>query len=167
MAVTERVTSIRAPRSAARARVRETSVPRSVTVPAAAFPRRAPTALLATAREGISEAQCAQRAVDRYALAHLAALRCAAAVLAARARPGGPRRGPTSAWALLTIVAPELGEWAAFFAAGAAKRAAAEAGQHVVSEREADDLLRDAQIFLALVETTLGAQPALPMSNAG
>jgi hypothetical protein len=123
--------------------------------------------LLATARDGISEAAHAQRAVERYALAHLAALRCAAAVLAARARPGGARRGPTNAWALLTIVAPELGEWAAFFAAGATKRAAAEAGQHVVSEREADDLLRDAQIFLSLVETTLGVTPSLPLSDVG
>jgi hypothetical protein len=33
-----------------------------------------------------------------------------------------------------------------------------------VTSREADDLLRDAEIFIALVETTLGAtgQPALP-----
>jgi HAD superfamily hydrolase (TIGR01490 family) len=42
----------------------------------------------------------------------------------------------------------------AFFAAGAGKRAAAEAGlTRAVSGREADDLLRDAQTFLALVET--------------
>jgi hypothetical protein len=67
-------------------------------------------------------------------------------------------------WVLLPDVAPELGEWSVFFAAGAAKRAAAEAGlSRVVSPREADDLLRDAASFLALVETTLGFthQPAL------
>jgi hypothetical protein len=66
---------------------------------------------------------------------------------------------------LISQVAPELGEWAAFFAAGAAKRAAAEAGlTRAVTPREADDLLRDAQTFLALVETTLGLthQPVLP-----
>ena len=65
----------------------------------------------------------------RYATAHLAALRAAAAVLAVRAQPAPGRRSRmTSVWALLTRVAPELEEWAVFFAAGAAKRAAAEAG---------------------------------------
>ncbi len=62
---------------------------------------------------------------------------------------------------LLGQVAPELGEWATFFAAGAAKRAAAEAGlSHAVTEREADDLVRDVAAFLAVVETGLGARPA-------
>ena len=140
--------------------------PRSVAVPTSAFPRRAPAALLAAARAGLVEAATSQRTVERYALAHLSALRCAAAVLAARARPGGARRGPTNAWTLLAVVAPELGEWAAFFAAGAVKRAAAEAGQpRVVSDREADDILRDAQIFLALVETTLGVPESLPLTG--
>jgi hypothetical protein len=100
-------------------------------------------------------------------LAHLAALRGAAAVLAARARPSSPaaaRRGPRSAWALLAQAAPELAEWAGFFAAGAGKRAAAEAGLDAVTTREADDLLRDVETFLALVDTTLGLphQPSLP-----
>jgi hypothetical protein len=66
---------------------------------------------------------------------------------------------------MLGQVAPELSEWAAFFAAGAGKRAAAEAGlSRAVAPREADDLLRDSQTFLALVETTLGLahQPVLP-----
>ena len=74
----------------------------------------------------------------------------------------GPHRGrPKSAWVLLTQVAPELTEWAQFFAAGAQKRAAAEAGlAGVVTPREADDLLRDAQSFLSVVETTLLAQLA-------
>ncbi len=102
----------------------------------------------------------------RYARAHLAALRAAAAVLAARARPRGRRSGGVrSAWVLLAEVAPELGEWAAFFAAGAGKRAAAEAGlRGVVSEREADDLVREAESFLAVVARVLGVahQPALP-----
>ena len=63
---------------------------------------------------------------------------------------------------LLAEVAPELGEWASFFAAGAAKRAAAEAGStRAVTEREADDLVRDADRFLAVVETALGLTPHL------
>ena len=81
-------------------------------------------------------------------------------MLAARTRPEPARRRPRSAWVLLGQVAPELGEWATFFAAGAAKRAAAEAGlSRAVTEREADDLVRDVGGFLAVVETGLGALP--------
>ena len=118
--------------------------------------------LLATSRAALREAQRADSAPERYATAHLAALRAAAAVLAARARPGDVRtRRPTSAWVLLATVAPEMGEWAAYFAAGADKRAAALAGMRsAVTPREADDLLRDAHTFLALVETTLGMLPS-------
>lgn len=124
--------------------------------------------LLALARRGLSEAAASASAAERYAAAHLAALRSAAAVLAARARPdggSGRRRGPRSVWALLPAVVPEFTEWAAFFAAGAGKRAAAEAGlSGAVSRRDADDLLRDAETFLALVEALLGVphQPLLP-----
>ena len=119
--------------------------------------------LLAAAHRGLTEAAVEPRASRRYALAHLAALRAAAAVLAARATPGG-RRGPRSAWDLLANAAPELSEWAAFFAAGAGKRAAAEAGLDAVTAREADDLLRDTDTFLALAETTVGVphQTSLP-----
>jgi hypothetical protein len=113
--------------------------------------------LLAAAREALDDAAAARMPTERYASAHLAALRAAAALLAARTRPTGEKRRPTSAWVLLTAVAPELAEWAAFFAAGAAKRAAAEAGvRSAVTPREADDLLRDAETFVALIETTLG-----------
>lgn len=112
--------------------------------------------LLAAARRGLAEAMLERRPADRYAAAHLAALRAAAAVLAARTRPAKSRKGPRSAWELLATAAPEMAEWAAFFAAGAGKRAGAEAGLSVVTSREADDLLRDAETFLALVDTTLG-----------
>ena len=64
---------------------------------------------------------------------------------------------------------PDLGEWAAFFAAGAAKRAAAEAGiPRVVTAREADDLLRAAEQFTAVVEVALGVahQPTLVPAGA-
>jgi hypothetical protein len=116
--------------------------------------------LLALARRGLVEASSADRPSERYATAHLAALRAAAAVLACRAKPAtatSRRSRPTSAWVLLADVAPELSEWAAFFAAGARKRAAAEAGlPSAVTSREADDLVRDAETFLSVVETTLG-----------
>ena len=112
--------------------------------------------LLGQAHRGLSEAAACPEAGWRYATAHLAALRGAAAVLAARTRPEPGRRRPRSAWVLIGQVAPELAEWAAFFAAGAAKRAAAEAGlTHAVTEREADDLVRDASTFLGVVETSI------------
>lgn len=112
--------------------------------------------LLADASRGLGRAIRATEAGDRYAAAHLAALRAAAAVLAARARPVRGRRG--SAWELITRVAPEFTEWAAFFAAGSAKRQAAEAGLHrMVTPREADDMVRQVATFLDLVDEYLTA----------
>lgn len=128
---------------------------------------RASFDLLRLSARGLASSAVATTAGERYAEAHLAALRAAAAVLAARARPARVRRGPSSVWVMLPEVAPELGEWAGFFAAGAGKRAAAEAGLPVVSTREADDMLRDCATFLALAETTLGLahQVALPLTG--
>jgi hypothetical protein len=117
--------------------------------------------LLDQAHRGLTEAAATSDPRQRYATAHLGALRGAAAVPAARTRPEPARRRPRSAWVLLEQVAPELGEWATFFAAGAAKRAAAEAGlSRAVTEREADDLVRDVGTFLAVVENCLTALPA-------
>ena len=126
-----------------------------MTAPAAGLPAGT---LLALSRRGLVEACTAATPGERYAAAHLAALRAAAAVLACRARPASGRRGrPTSAWVLLAEVAPELAEWAGFFAAGARKRAAAEAGlPSAATAREADDLVREAETFLGVVESSLG-----------
>jgi hypothetical protein len=136
------------------------------TVPAHLLPHRTPAQLLGIAREGLSEAARTRPDGLRYAAAHMAALRAAAAVLAARARPAAPARRSkvTSVWSLLVLVAPEFGDWANYFALGASKRAAAEAGiPRVVSPREADDLLRAAEQFVAIVESSLGLtyQPPL------
>jgi len=125
--------------------------------------------LLELSHRGLREAAATTSPAERYSLAHLAALRAAAAVLACRAvRPATRRARPTSAWVLLSQVAPELSEWAAFFAAGAQKRAAAEAGMRgVVTPREADDLLRDAECFLSVVETTLQSQLSASLTLSG
>ena len=72
-------------------------------------------------------------------------------------------------WELLPQVEPALVEWAAFFAASASKRAAAEAGLlRAASAHEADDLLRDATTFLNVAERALGLedQPQLPLRPA-
>lgn len=128
-------------------------------------------ALLESARHGLAAAEGEASAGSRYVGAHLAALRAAAAVVAARAEPGATtrRKRPQSVWELLPRVEPTLCEWAAFFAAGASKRAAAEAGlPRAVTLREADELVRDAETFVSLVESALGipAQPLLPLLTA-
>ena len=123
---------------------------------------------LERAAESLREAITSTSVPERYAMAHVAALRATAALLASRAQPTTPaRRRQKNAWVLLAEVAPEFGEWAAFFAAGADKRAAAESGsRRAVTEREADDLVRDADRFLALVETSLGLTEHLPFRVA-
>src|SRR5580692_3655367 len=132
-------------------------------------PGLAPTVLsmLQSARRGLAEAADESAPGARYVTAHLAALRAA---VAARGEPRSRRRKPYSVWELLPQVEPALTEWAAFFAAGAGKRAAAEAGlPRAASPREADDLLRDAETFLSLAETALGVevQSPLPLRPAG
>ena len=132
----------------------------SFDLPAATF------AYLELSASSLREAITSTDVGMRFAHAHVAALRATAALLAARARPtNGSRRGrqQRNAWVLLADVAPELGEWAAFFSAGAGKRAAAEAGsRRAVTEREADDLVRDADRFLGLVEESLGLTRHVP-----
>ncbi|MFE9630410.1 SAV_6107 family HEPN domain-containing protein [Streptomyces sp. NPDC006463] len=130
--------------------------------------------LLAKARAGLAEAARLTRPHERYATAHLAALRTAAAVLAARGRPEPvhPRRRPRirSAWEVLPEIAPELTEWSALFASGAARRARAEAGiADAATGRDADDLVRAVAMFLRLVERMLAIQPpqqTLPQAAA-
>jgi hypothetical protein len=136
------------------------SVTTSVRVPAPRRPpaptSRAALGLLRQAAEGLAEAHGVQDPLLRYPAAYLAALRAAAAVLAIRARPQ-PRRGATrNVWQLLAEVAPELGEWAAFFASCSGTRAAAEAGiARLVGQREADDLLRQAEQFVGIVQASV------------
>lgn len=114
-----------------------------------------PTALslLAEARRGLAQAEHASAPAPRFIASYLAALRGGAAVLAARGRPHRGRARPASVWVLLEAVAPELGEWAAFFAANSAAQAAAQAGiTRRLSTRAADDLYRQTGQFLEIVE---------------
>ena len=112
--------------------------------------------LLKLARSGLAEARVEPRPGERFALAHLAALRGAAAVLALRGRPHRGRAKPTSVWTLLASVAPELREWAAFFASCSATRAAVQAGiTRLVTPRAADDLVRQSEQFLDLVDRAM------------
>ena len=117
--------------------------------------------LIDRTRTGLLQACHADAADERYRLAHLAALRAAAAVLAADARRT-PGSGPRNVWAVLPAVAPELAEWAQFFEGTARRRGQLDRGVVVVPTREADDLVRQVEIFLELVLAHLG----LPMGES-
>jgi hypothetical protein len=80
--------------------------------------------------------QCGD-AAQRYVEAHLGALRAAAAVVAARSVPSRRSR-PRSVWQ-------------------GRRRAALERGAAISGAREADDLLRQAEVFLGIVADVLGA----------
>ncbi|MER7070753.1 SAV_6107 family HEPN domain-containing protein [Terrabacter sp. NPDC000476] len=111
--------------------------------------------------------ECACRTTDaseRYRDAHLGALRAAAAIVAARTVPT-PRSRPRSVWQVLPGVAPELGEWAGFFAACSAQRSVIDRGGHL-STREADDLLRQAEMFLEIVQDLLGIPQTVPLPQS-
>ena len=133
---------------------------------APAFLPAATHSYLERAAESLREAITSTSVPERYAHAHVAALRATAALLAARAQPTAPprRRRQKNAWVLLAEIAPELSEWAAFFAAGAAKRAAAESGsRRAVTEREAGSRL-DRDVFVATVGGARLSDPATDLA---
>lgn len=85
------------------------------------------------------------RPADRYVAAHHDAAQVALRVIAS-----SPRRvrGRHDVWDLLVLVAPELAEWAAFFAYLSPRVEVVAAGEHaIISQREADDLVRDLERF--------------------
>lgn len=112
--------------------------------------------LLRRCEEGLHSAEETLDPQARFCTAHLAAIRAAAAVLAVRGRP---RRGARTlnVWEVLPRVAPELSEWAAFYADRASRREAIEAGiGGVVTARDADDLCRQTADFASVVASYLG-----------
>ena len=117
--------------------------------------------LIGAAQLSLEQASMAHTPQERYSAAHVAALRAAAAVIAAVA-PRGSSGRIRSAWIVLAEVCPPLSEWAEFFAAGARTRTAAEAGVPCVSSRAADDLVREAEMFVTRVcdVLELAYQPA-------
>jgi hypothetical protein len=108
--------------------------------------------LLVQAERGLADAAVESDAAQRFAQSYLAGLRAAAALLAMRGRPHRARARPMSVWTLLASVAPEMREWAAFFASCSATRASVQAGiTRAVTTRSADDLVRQTGQFLELV----------------
>ena len=104
--------------------------------------------MLARADAELLAAQFSAEAWERFTHAHLAAVRAAAAVVAARGRPAG-RGAPRTVWEMLGLVAPDMTRWAALFADAARLRAALEAGRFdAVSAARAEQALCDAEDFV-------------------
>lgn len=141
-----------------------TALPHSL--PQLATPRpplnQAGRELLDRARASLLAACRTSEVTERYVDAHLGALRAAAALLAARSAPATRSSRPRSVWEILPRLAPELAEWADFFAASARQRAAIGRGQPI-STRAADDLLREAETFLGIVQELLGVPATAPL----
>ncbi|QUH01261.1 hypothetical protein HUO13_10980 [Saccharopolyspora erythraea] len=110
--------------------------------------------LLVQARACLLEAERTAKPAERYIAAHIAALRAATAVVVARSWQR-ERSRPTSVWRLLTDAAPELRDWAGFYAARSDRRAAAEAGIPGITADDADELLRRSEEFLDIVARSL------------
>ncbi|WP_153506351.1 SAV_6107 family HEPN domain-containing protein [Cumulibacter manganitolerans] len=105
--------------------------------------------LLAQAWRAIAEAQAADDAQQRFERSAVAAVRAASAVLAGCPRQVRGARAQ-SVWTLVVRCAPELREWADYFAAATracvSLRSRGVAGGGI-TQRLADDLLRDADRF--------------------
>ena len=130
--------------------------------------RRPPVAaasldLLDRSRGSLLLACRAGDSIERYLESHLGALRAAAALLAVRSTATGRSR-PRSVWDVLPVVAPELSEWAAFFAGSARRRVVMQRGG-APTPREADDLLRQAEVFLEIIQDLIGVPRAEPLPD--
>jgi SAV_6107-like HEPN len=126
--------------------------------------------LLESARQRLRAGESEASADGRYAAARLAVLRAAAAVLAARPNLDIPRRRkrPQDVWEQLPAAEPSLAQWAAHFSAAVRPRPSWFGQRRLVSPKQADDLLSDAQAFVRLAQGVLGptsAQSAHPSSH--
>lgn len=111
--------------------------------------------LLARSDAELVAAQLAGSPEDQFVHAHLAALRAGAALLQVTGRPAR-RPMPRTVWDMVALVAPELGEWTAFFAAGAAARSAVEAGREgAVDATRAERTLSAAEDFQDAIRASL------------
>ena len=115
---------------------------------------------LESARRELAAGKCSTTAASRYIAAYLAALRVAATVVAVGRDPGITRRRkrPRSVWELLPKVEPALSGWAAYFATAGERNAVVTRQPRAVSLQEANELLRNAEIFVSLAENTLGGR---------
>lgn len=117
--------------------------------------------LLRTAIVALDDAYQAETPEQRYVAAHIAALRAGAALLATRAKPSRSSR-IRSVWQMLPASNPELGEWCVYFDAIGKRRVFVEIGREPVTQRQADDLVRDAERFTDQIAAILGVGLPIP-----
>ena len=111
--------------------------------------------LLVRADAELVAAQFSAEPWEQFSHAHLAAVRAAAAVVAAEGAPSG-RSAPRTVWGQLGAVAPTLSRWGALFADAAPLRAAVEAGRFdLVSAARAEEGLVEAEDFVDVVRSFL------------
>jgi hypothetical protein len=128
---------------------REDAVQQALPMPVRPPAAPVAVALLDQATRGLAEAAREDEPAERFIASYLSALRAAAAVLAARGRPHRGRARPASVWVLLESAAPELREWAVYFAANSATQASVQAGiTSRLNSRMADDLFRLSSQFI-------------------
>lgn len=116
--------------------------------------------LLVRADAELVAAQFSAEPWEQLSHAHLAAVRAAAAVVAAQGAPTG-RFAPRTVWGQLGAVAPVLSRWAAVFADAAPLRAAVEAGRFDrVTAARAEQALVEAEDFVDVVREFLADEAA-------
>ncbi|MBO3143019.1 SAV_6107 family HEPN domain-containing protein [Dermatophilus congolensis] len=119
--------------------------------------------LLAKAHSICTQALNAQTASERYVDAHLAALRAAGAIVAAKLGTPAPR----GAWAAVAELAPELSDWSIYFARATTRRQRIESGLWEPSDDEAASFVEASKTFVDLTAAVLGVPltPASPISQ--
>jgi len=110
--------------------------------------------LLARSEAELVASTVASDPAETFLHAHLAALRAGAALVQARGRPG-PRSRARTVWDMVTRVAPELADFAAYFAGNAATRSAVEAGRAEVDPARAARAVAAADQFHEAVRALL------------
>lgn len=119
--------------------------------------------LLTQAGQGLAEVGRESTAVGRFVAAYASALRAGAAILAAKGRPHRRAAKPQSTWTLLAEAAPEVRQWAEYFAAHSTTHAAAQAGiTRRVSAESAEELRRRTADFVALAARVVHGHDAVP-----
>lgn len=118
--------------------------------------------LIDRAREALLDACHATGSLERHRRAQLGALRAAGALIAAQ--PTTTRRSERrDVWTSLSAVRPELAEWSQFFTVTARHGALAAQERAPLTVREADDLLRQAELFVDVVMAQLGLPMMAPL----
>lgn len=111
--------------------------------------------LLVRADAELVAAQFSAEPWEQFSHAHLAAVRAAAAVVAAHGVPQR-RSAPRTVWGQLGSAVPELSRWAAVFADAAPLRAAVEGGRfELVTADRAERALVEAEDFVDVARAHL------------